>query len=84
VRGEVLRFCQESFDAGTKSGDEKYWVLATAWEAAVGLEDGTSADEWERRAKAVNPQGWMLESTASQLEKLKALLAASPLKHIQA
>ena len=84
VRREVLRFCQESFDAGTKSGDEKYWVLATAWEAAVGLEDGTSADEWERRAKAVNPQSWMLESTASQLEKLKALLAASPLKHIQA
>ena len=84
VRREVLTLCQDILDAGTTSGDQTYWVLATAWEAAVGLEDGTSAGEWERRAKEANPPGWMLESTASQLEKLKALLAASPLKHIQA
>jgi hypothetical protein len=65
-----------------KSADEKYWILATLWEAAVGLEDAAAAADWQHQAEAVASAQWMIDSTSSQLEKLTQLLAASPLKHL--
>jgi hypothetical protein len=84
IRSEVLRICEKALDEGTKSVADKYWILATMWEAAVGLEDGAAAEKWKQEATKVSPEGWMLETTQSQLGKLKGLLSESPLKHLQA
>lgn len=78
VRRQVLQLCEEALKAQPKD----YWILATMWEAAVGLEDDTAAAKWEEQAKALATEGWMVESTRSQLEKLKGLLQSSPLKNL--
>ena len=66
--------------------DEKYWVLATLWEAAVGIDDQEGTTQWEREAKqhadSAKLPGWMVDSTENQIAKLKALLKPSPLDRI--
>jgi hypothetical protein len=56
--------------------DRRYWILATLQEAAVGLGDLTSARGFAEQAAALHPAGWMLKSTADQIDKLRMLLAA--------
>ena len=62
--------------------EEKYWLLATLWEAAVGLGDEHAAATWKQQATEIATVNWMLESTQSQVDELEALLANSPLKHL--
>jgi hypothetical protein len=83
IRREVLRICDKALGEGPKSDSEKYWILATMWEAAVGLGEGAAAEKWKQEASQVSLEGWMLETTQSQLEKLKGLLSESPLKHLR-
>jgi len=83
VRREVLRICRRALDDELKSESDRYWLLATMWEAAAGLEDDPETARWEQEATAVCPKSWMLKSTRSRLERLQELLAESPLKHLQ-
>jgi hypothetical protein len=84
VRREVLGICEKALESGPESDADKYWILATLWEANVGLENDADASKWGEQARATAIESWMLnESTLPQLEKLKTLLAASPLKHLR-
>jgi tetratricopeptide (TPR) repeat protein len=83
VRREVLRICRSALDDEPKSGSHRYWLLASMWEAAAGLENDAEAANWEQEARSVLTAGWMLKSTQSRLEKLRGLLSTSPLKHLQ-
>jgi hypothetical protein len=87
VRGDVLRICQQwlatvpdlrSDEARAQYADERYWVLATAAEAAIGLGD-PSADDQLAAALREAPQGWMADSTQTQVNALRNLLAKGPL-----
>jgi len=78
VRRQVLQLCE----AALRAQPRDYWILATMWEAAVGLEDDDAAAKWEEQAKALASEDWELKSTRSQLEKLKGLLQSSPLKNL--
>ena len=82
TRQQVMQLCKNALDQGVKSTDDKYWILATLWEAAVGLEDASAASEWQRQAEAAASAQWRLDRTSSQLEYLTQLLSASPLKHL--
>lgn len=79
VRREVTRYCEQALAAGAKSPDEKYWILATLWEASFGLADAPGTTKWRQEAERCATAAWMLESTNSQLAGLGKLLAASPL-----
>ena len=83
VRREVLEICDKVLaeSAAAAAPESKYWVLATIAEAHVGLEDGLG-DQKLAEAFAVAPEEWMKQSTQEQVDKLKALLGASPLKKI--
>ena len=59
--------------------DERYWLLATLAEAALGAGDDAGATAYLEQAKAVARQPWMVASTTEQLDKLRGLLAKSPL-----
>lgn len=59
---------------GRQPWERRYWVMASLWEAAVGLEDEAAAAQWETRIKALPAANWMRESTESQLASLRALL----------
>jgi hypothetical protein len=82
VRREVLEICQKALDAGPRSKADKYWILATMWEASVGIEDEAAALQWGRQVAECEAAGWMRESTQTQLDKLKGLLVVSPLSHL--
>jgi len=82
VRREVIPLCTAALAASAGSADGKYWIAATLWEAAVGLEDTAEVAKYQQQAEAAATAAWMLESTRTQLAKLEGLLAASPLKHL--
>jgi hypothetical protein len=75
ARLEVMRYCDEALRAEALTNDAKYWILATKWEAAVGLGDTTLAEKVRADAEALPVAGWMLGTTREQLESLQQLLA---------
>jgi len=94
IRREVIAICESWLnenrpDPGLASRkklgvgfpESRYWVMATLAEAHLGLEDSLGEQKLEE-AFAVAPAGWMKETTQKQVEKLRALLAKSPLKKL--
>jgi len=83
IRHKVIDICNDALTAGIEDDEEKYWVLATLWEAAVGIEDQQGARQWEKAARqhvdSTKLQDWMVETTEDQIAKLNALLKPSPL-----
>jgi hypothetical protein len=71
IRRQVLELCEARLEGAI--GDDRYWVLASLWEAAVGIGDEKAATRWEAEAAAVGPAAWMLESTSAQVEALALL-----------
>jgi hypothetical protein len=93
VRREVISICNQWLESNTRTApvppgskfpEKRYWVLATLAEAQIGLEEEALGQQRLDEAFAAAPEEWMKESTQEQLTKLKALLAASPLKKLSA
>jgi MAP3K TRAFs-binding domain len=84
VRREVLLICQSALDAERLADEQKYWVLATMAEAHLGVGDEAAADQKLREAHALDPAQWMKDSTQEQMDKLRRLMADSPLKYLTA
>ena len=66
---------------GEVSAAHKSWIMATKWEAAVGLEDPAHVAEYRAEAERMPVAGWMLDSTRSQVARLEELIARCPLRH---
>jgi tetratricopeptide (TPR) repeat protein len=84
VRREVLKICETALETEKLSDDDKYWVLATMAEAYLGTGDEERAKQKLQEAFAVASVQWMKDSTQEQIDKLRLLLADSPLKYIKA
>jgi len=84
IRREVIPLCDVALQADNVSADDRYWISATRWEAAVGLDDGDGTAEWQRKSEGAASAPWMLETTCGQIARLRALLAESPLTHVTA
>ena len=91
VRKEVTSICNEwlrsnaptaPLPPGSKFPEKRYWVLATLAEAQIGLEEEAMGQRRLEEAFAAAPEEWMKQTTQEQVEKLKALLANSPLKKL--
>src|SRR5213079_2823268 len=91
VRREVISICEQwvalnppaaRVPAGSKLAVIRYWVLATLAEAHIGLGEEAAGQQGLEEAFAAAPEEWMKQSTGEQVTKLKALLAASPLKKL--
>ena len=54
VRREVIRYCERALAIATDPA-ARYWVIATLWEAALGLGDPDTAARWQKEAEAVAP-----------------------------
>jgi hypothetical protein len=74
VRQDVIRYATPLAESSEATPDKRYWVVATLWEAAVGLGDDAATARWEAEAKAMHVADWMQESRESQGKKLRALL----------
>lgn len=84
VRREVIEICQGLLQSEKLSLDAKYWVQATWAEAYFGIDDDEQGQQKLAEALAMPVAQWMKKSTQEQLEKLRPLLADSPLKHLKA
>jgi hypothetical protein len=82
----VIEICEKALESEIEKADEKYWVLATLWEACVGTDDEDRSKLWKAKAtqhvKSNELGDWMMDSTETQIAKLKELLTPSPLSRI--
>src|ERR1051325_3971695 len=83
VRREVLEICRKFLDNEKPTGDVQYWVKATEAEACFGIGDDVRGQQILAEAMLLPVAQWMKDSTKEQLDKLKPLLADSPLKHLK-
>jgi len=86
TRADVAEICKARLDGlkespGTR--EERYWLLATLAEAALGVGDEAQSADYLAQAAAVAAGTWMADSTNEQLPALRAYLADSPLKWIK-
>lgn len=84
IRREVVGICESEMKDSGLSADSKYWVLATMAEAYLGFGDEANAEKSFQEAAALASADWMKESTTEQMDKLRKLLADSPLKYVNA
>ena len=91
ARQEVISICNQwltlnppaaRIPAGSKLVVIRYWVLATLAEAHIGLGEEAPGQQRLEEAFGAAPEEWMKQSTQDQVNKLKVLLAASPLKKL--
>jgi tetratricopeptide (TPR) repeat protein len=78
ARKESMKYCEQALQRPLTDHD-RFWVIATLWEAAVGLQDAEAEAKWQKEAANLGAAAWMTESTLGQLDRLRKLLATSPL-----
>ncbi len=74
VRRNVKDVCLRAFEDTQITADEKYWVLATMYEACVGLGEKENAEKWRLECEKAAAAQWMIESTNEQIVTLSDLL----------
>ncbi len=77
LRRKVKQICMRVIAKEDIREDEKFWVLATLYEAHVGIGDNEKADKWYAEAEKVAKATWMKETMDEQDKKLRALLNAT-------
>ena len=55
-------------------GEERYWVLASLWEAALGVGDVATMARWEAKLRTMKAADWMSDTWQAQGRRLHALL----------
>lgn len=89
IRREVIAICEKWLhdnppEEGERSAQfraARYWVEATLAQAHIGLEED-QGEHSPADALAAAPEDWMRQSTQEQIDKLRVLLAQSPLKKL--
>jgi hypothetical protein len=83
IRREVLEVCRNFLNTEKPTLDVQYWVKATQAEACFGMGDEVQGQQVLAEAMSLPVAQWMKDSTQEQLNKLRPLLADSPLKHLK-
>ena len=83
IRQKVISICTALLETESLPAAGRYWAAASLAEAYIGSGDETKGQQLLDEIYATVPQGWMKESTEEQMQKLRPLLADSPLKHIK-
>ncbi len=75
TRREVVRYATVLLEGDRVSDtDQRYWIVATLWEAAVGLDDAQAITRWEREAEGMPVADWMRQTRKEQGERLREVL----------
>jgi hypothetical protein len=73
MRRDVIRYASPLAERRDADPQKRYWVIATLWEAALGLGDAAEAARWKAEAKALAVPQWMQETREEQGNKLQKL-----------
>jgi tetratricopeptide (TPR) repeat protein len=82
TRREVIDICQGVLKDDL-SGHDRFWLMATLAEAQLGVGDESAAEQTFDEAASLSTKSWMTDSVREQLDKLRKLLAHSPLKYVR-
>jgi hypothetical protein len=74
VRRRVKSICNKTLVEKELKDDDMYWVLATLYQACIGLLEEDEALTWKEKADKISTAEWMIKSTDEQIEKLRKLL----------
>ena len=74
VRRNVKEICEKALKNTKLKNDEKYWILATLYEACVGLGEDDKAAAWKEKADKTAKESWMIQTTDEQISKMRNLL----------
>lgn len=75
MRREVARYAAAYLETlPDDMSAERFWVVASLWEAALGTGDAAAAQRWEAALRGMNAADWMHETWQTQGAKLRALL----------
>jgi len=77
VRRKVVDLCKNALASGDFNDEQKYWVMATLYEAAFGLGKTDQAEKWKTEAFNLPVSDWMFQSTEEQIGRLRELLAGN-------
>lgn len=75
VRREVIRLATPLAERADDDPQKRFWVVATLWEAAIGLGDAAAQARWEAAANTLAVPQWMQDSRRDQGSKLTEVLA---------
>jgi hypothetical protein len=84
IRRHILEIVKSELEAGPETENDRYSLLATLQEAAVGLGDDEAARRWRQQAREVAAAEWVIDATQMQTDQLKALMTPSPLRYLSA
>lgn len=73
IRRDVIRYAEQAL-GDEMTNEKRYWVVATLWEAAVGLDDNEGVRKWGAEARALKVPAWMVETTVRQIGVVQATL----------
>ncbi|PGT76776.1 TRAFs-binding domain-containing protein [Priestia megaterium] len=79
VRKQVVSICEQLLEKDVELRNDKYWILSTMEEALFGLGEIEKYNIMKKRAKDEAKENWERETTENQINKLKILLAKSPM-----
>jgi tetratricopeptide (TPR) repeat protein len=81
TRRDVLAWCSDSAER-LRDGDptERYWVIASLWEAALGLGDEAQRQHWEAALATIPVPAEMRATREKQAAKLRELAAQAQLR----
>ncbi len=73
VRRDLMRYALPLVEREDLDEEKRYWVVATLWEAAVGLGDEAAVARWEAEARRLPVADWMQQTREEQAGRLRAL-----------
>lgn len=73
VRRELTRHALPLVEREDLDDENRYWVLASLWEAAVGLGDAAGVARWEAEARRLDVPDWMQKTREEQGARLLRL-----------
>lgn len=76
VRRDIMRYLSpvaEEAENDELDDEKRYWIVATLWEAALGLGDTAAAAQWNEKALALDVPAWMHRTREKHGERLRAL-----------
>jgi hypothetical protein len=76
IRREVIAVCKALLNESELNANDQYWAMAAMAESYFGTGDTDQYDSIFRKAKAIAPELWMVETTRSQIEKLADLIGS--------
>lgn len=75
VRRKVKDICNDALKAEDLGVEDQYWIMATLYEASVGLGEEAQALHWKGEADKLPVPAWMRKATEDQVAKLRGILS---------